>query len=86
MAKKISKIESKRIVKKVSKKNFSTKQGHGLRVESMLRKMIEDGQTSSIKGNATALERTIGASACKRLADFLEDCLEGQRDGVGGIC
>lgn len=77
---------SKRVVKKVSKKNASRSQGHGQRVESMLKKLIDDGQSSFIKGNAKNLERTIGASACKRLADFLEEVLEVKADGVGGVC
>lgn len=77
---------SKNLVKKVSKKSVTSAQGHGLRVESMLKKLIEDGKTNSITGNAKALERTIGATACKRLADFLEESLDGQVDGVGGIC
>lgn len=77
---------AKKLSKKVTRKNSTSGQSQGLRVESMLKKMIEDGSVRSIKGNAKALERTIGAAACKRLADFLEDCLEDQGHGVGGIC
>ncbi len=77
---------TKKISKKVSKKNPSLLKGQGLRVESMLKKLIEDGRVSSIKGNATTLERTLGATACKRLADFLEETLEVKADGVGGVC
>ena len=77
---------AKKLSKKVTRKNFTSGQSQGLRVESMLKKMIEDGSVRSIKGNAKDLERTIGVAACKRLADFLEDCLEDEVHGVGGIC
>lgn len=73
-------------LKKVTKKNSAVGEGHGLRAELLLQKLIQSGNTGAIKGSALHLERTIGTAACTRLADFLEECLDDDHDGVGGVC
>ena len=86
MANHLSIVKHPKIIKKVSKKNFSYGQGNGHKVESLLIKLIKEGKTNSLVGSAPDLERVLGTTGCKRLADYLETYQEEQVDGVGGVC